>query len=200
MVTKNAHLEVLGLTVPLRWFQEYRDAGYVDNPEAYADQFWRSLGRPATPDELFIRHKEKEKLRKGDLGITRLQKKPWFLGMKKEEIIIFYQNSGNKIINTYTRAQQETDVLRKLGQLKRLESLVETGYGITFNNRDDDVIDYIGGIYGLLENGFGDLEIKNESNNRIKIALNYVRKDTSAPHLTLDITAESNSELLVRRK
>jgi len=199
MFSKNAHLEVLGLTVPLRWFQEYQDLSPVENLKAYVEQRWRSLGRRLTTDELYQRHQEREKIKSG-LGLTMSDRKSGFLGIKMDVITIAYQVSGNEIIDTYTRAQQETDALRKLGQLKLLEYRLEAGYGITFQKLENDHIDEIGGIYGLLENDYQEDEIRKESTEKIRTALSYVRRNISATRRSSDRTYGSNPRNFIPRK
>src|SRR3989344_2755495 len=195
MFAKNAYLEVLDLTVPLRWFQKYQDLGPVENIKDYVEKRWRSLGRRLTQDELYLMSTEREKVRH-NLGITVVDEVSegfsGLLGIKMEVISIAYQPSDNQVINTFNQAQQETYALRALGQLKILEEMIKAEHSVHFNGLEPDNVADLGGIYGLLRNGYGAERIIAHGNNRIRSALNVVKKTTSAPDLVASNTSQED--------
>ncbi|HLD40358.1 MAG TPA: hypothetical protein VJB13_04410 [Candidatus Nanoarchaeia archaeon] len=206
---KNAHLEILGLTVPLGMFQEYHDLGAIKIPLGkFADEQLRSTGKPLTLNELYLRSRQKEKLTTA-FGVTIVKVEPVFLGIfQKKKISIVYLDSDNPIIKMYARAEQETSALRELGYLSRLDDLLSQKYGIGFNKpgfreskkeEQDDFVDSIGGIYGLLERGYLPHQIRDQDCGKINATLSYFVKNTTGYRLSQDGKADQSGSFVPRK-
>src|SRR3989338_6796851 len=160
--------EILGIFVPLSLRQEYRDDGYVDNLVDYVAEVQKDLSQPITPR---LREFYTQKF-KGETGITIDLIEPWLLLSSKRVIRIAYLKSNQELTNTYHRARQETDALRELGYIHKLEKLLKQNWNRNLRGLDEKRIADIGGIYGLLKNGYYDREIRNE-NSQIRAALSH---------------------------
>lgn len=176
MLTKEAHLKTLDLTIPLTWRQSYADDGYVSDLTEYL------LGRrldhnpTITPE---IRRAWAQKYNhdyKGLAGVT-LKIKKAKLFRDEEETRIAYLNLGDDLANSYVRGRQETDALQELGQLKRLEAILNAKCGLSFLGvRPERVVD-TGGVYALLKRQYSPKEIAKYAPKKMNDRMTQRMKD-----------------------
>ena len=111
---KTARLKMLGLEVPLSYFTEFHDDGFVQNIEQhYLSLTQRYYGFPA------------EALPQETEGINPVGMCTTWRPRLRRHIHIYYLDWGSEAPNVHVRAHEETHALCRLGKLNMLEWVLE---------------------------------------------------------------------------
>lgn len=140
-------LSILNLQVPLGYFTEFHDDGFVDSIEHHyraLTQRYHCFPADSPPEEA-------EEIKEA-IGMCQIWR-PWM----KKYIHIYYLDRGRKLVNTQVRGHEETHALCRLGKLSQLELALEREHQVRLplhklrKNYGEEVVAELGGIYAWVE-------------------------------------------------
>ncbi len=169
MFSKTAYLEILGLTLPLDWNQEYYDDGYRKDLIRYALDLKLHPDMDSAIREAWVKKYNQDY--KEASGITQSVDKSWLWLLRKKEVHIAYHRFENVVTQDFVRGRQETMALDAFDQSKRLEDALMYTHGFSFLGIETRRIPDVGGIYGLLKNNYTVGEIARHGNWQIRNSL-----------------------------
>jgi hypothetical protein len=156
---RTAKLEILDITVPLRWNQYYHDEGYVSSIISGVKRVSEQYKDGSYVTDLYSAQLLDLKLPRGKLLV--FQKGFWFMG--QEHLHILYEKQKIPLLNFNIRAHEECHAVEKMPKgLFRLEELMKaTGFTMDFplTKTSGEITADIAEIYALYMRGFSRAEI-----------------------------------------
>ncbi len=177
---KTAKLSMLGLEVPVGYFQEFHDDGFVKSIEHhYTSLTQRYYGFPA---DSFPEEAEEV----NPIGLCSTWRPKW-----TKYIHIYYLDRGSEMANVHVRAHEETHALCRLGKLSLLEEALEREQKVHLplhkigKKHGEQVVAELGALYarvewGLWESVVGEETIDEEMVDR-KVMIDGKSRGSGAP-------------------